>query len=293
VADLSVVPIPDRTLFTLKGANAAYVQATRGCDNVCRFCYLQYVNWGPYRARPVDAVLAELDTIPQDVILFVDDNMFVDREWGLELFTRMKGKGKHWWAQAPTTLAHDDELLQAAADSGCFSLSYGFQSINASSLQADRILQNRIDSYRMVVEKSQRLGILVDGTFIFGFDSDDAGVFPATETMIKAMGLDTYTFYQLTVYPGTPYYDRLAAEGRVISSDLGRFDWDHAVIQPQRMSAQELEDGVRRLYARLDRHYRRRFAGRALGHANLLFKSVGLARFLLSSGYPRGYDIRY
>ena len=144
-----------------------------------------------------------------------------------------------------------------------------------------------------MVEKSQKLAILVDGTFIFGFDSDDREVFPATEKMIREMNLDTYTFYLLTVYPGTPYYDKLKAEGRIITGDKRKFDWDHPVIEPQRMSSQELEKGVRWLYSELDHHYRRHFLSKAYQNVGMLFKSVNLAKFLLSSGYPRPYNISY
>jgi radical SAM superfamily enzyme YgiQ (UPF0313 family) len=291
--DMSKIPIPDRSLFTLPGANAAFIQATRGCNNVCRFCYLQYVKWGGYRARPVAKIITELQSIPQEIVLFVDDNMFIDRIWGLELFAAMNELGKHWWAQAPTTLAADLELLQAAADSGCFSLSFGFQTVNASALQRDRILQNRIDKYQAVVQAAHDVGILVDGTFIFGFDSDDSQIFADTVTMIKEMDLDTYTFYMLTVYPGTPYYEEYRRAERLASHNLNDYDWDHASIHPARMTATELEEGVRWAYRELDRHYRRRFLGKALRNAHLLPRSVKLARFLLSSGYPRPYYNNY
>jgi len=293
ISDLSRVPLPERSLFNIPNMNAAYLQATRGCNNVCRFCYLQYVGWGNYRARPIHSVIDELKRIPQDIVLFVDDNMFIDRDWGLALFREMRGLGKHWWAQAPTTLADDPELLTAAAKAGCFSLSFGFQTINASSLQGDRIIQNRIDNYRTVVRRAHEAGIFVDGTFIFGFDSDDSHIFTDTVKMIKEMGLDTFIFYMFTVYPGTPYYEKYRREGRIATTDFSQYDWDHATIIPAKMSKGELEDGVRWAYGELDRHYQKHFVSIAWKNAHILFKSPALAKFLLSSGYPRPYDNNY
>lgn len=293
VPDLSVVPIPDRHLICLPGADAAYVQATRGCDNICKFCYLRYVPWCPYRKRPVDDVIRELRGIEEKVILFVDDNMFVDREYCLELFGRMRHLGKFWWAQAPTTIARDAELLEAAADSGCFSLSYGFQTVNERSLEGDLILQNRIRDYSEIVELTQKAGILVDGTFIFGFRGDGPGIFGSTVKMVMEMNLDTYTFYMLTPYPGTPYYEDYLREGRLTTTDHGKFDWDHAVIEPGGMTSIELDEGVRWAYGTLDRYYRATFWRKALTNYRFLFKSFSLVRFLLSSGIPRRYRNDY
>lgn len=293
VSDLSMVPIPDRHLICLPGAAAAYVQATRGCDNICKFCYLRYVPWSPYRKRPVDDVIRELREIEEKVILFVDDNMFVDRDYCIELFSRMKLLGKFWWAQAPTTLARDPELLSAAAESGCFSLSYGFQTVNERSLEGDLILQNRIRDYREITALTQKVGILVDGTFIFGFRGDGPGIFGSTVRMVMEMNLDTYTFYMLTPYPGTPYYDEYSKEGRLATRDHGKFDWDHAVIEPGGMTSLELDAGVRWAYETLDRYYRATFWKRALSNYRFLFKSLKLVGFLLSSGIPGKYHNDY
>lgn len=283
------IPVPDRSLFSLKGANAAFVQATRGCNNICSFCYLRDVPWGNFRPRSVESVLEEVQGIDQDIILFVDDNMFVDRDYCVKLFRALRRCGKHWWAQAPTTLAYDKELLELVADSGCFSLSYGFQTISQASLEKDQIIQNRIENYRNIVRTTQQVGILVDGTFIFGFDGDTQNIFPNTVKMVKYMDLDTYTFYMLTVYPGTPYYSRFRSDGRVISADYGKFDWDHVIIKPKNMSPETLDAGVKWAYEQLDKYYRRHFLRKVIRNAGFAFRSWNLAKFLLSSGVPRRY----
>ena len=114
-----------------------------------------------------------------------------------------------------------------------------------------------------------------------------------TVDMIKELDLDTYTFYMLTVYPGTPYFEKYKKEGRVLTNDYGKFDWDHVVIKPKNMTERELEEGVRWAYRELDRYYRPRFIKRSLKYGHFLFKSLELAKFLLTSGYPRRYKIDY
>jgi radical SAM superfamily enzyme YgiQ (UPF0313 family) len=293
VPDASLIPAPDRSLFARTGGNAAFVQATRGCGNSCRFCYLDSVSWGAFRVRPVQHVVNELAGMSQPIILFVDDNMFTERAYCLELFAAMKWLGKSWWAQAPTTLAEDGQLLQAAADSGCFSLSYGFQTVNSAAIESDRITHNRIADYVGVVRRTQQLGILVDGTFIFGFDGDQPSVFDETVEMILRMGLDTYTLYFLTAYPGTPYFRQMESEGRLLTTDRARMDWDHPAVRPLNMTAEQLEQGVARAYATLDRSLWRRCPAMMLRSIRLMLRSPALARFLVSAGRPVRYQVGY
>lgn len=288
-----IIPAVDRSLFNMPRGNTAFMQATRGCGNACRFCYLGSVGWGPFRARPVRQVVDELASMRERIILFVDDNMFTDRDHALALFGAMRRLGKHWWAQAPTTLAADAELLQSAADSGCFSLSYGFQTIKRSSIACDHITHNRVEDYIQTVRESQRRGILVDGTFIFGFDGDDESVFDETAEMILRMNLDTYTLYYRTVYPGTPAFEQQRLKGSLLTNDYAKYDWDHPVVRPLNMTADQLERGLTRVYETLDRAYRRRFARTLLNGARILFRSPTLAGFLLSAGLPRPYVVDY
>ena len=89
-------------------------------------------------------------------------------------------------------------------------------------------------------------GILVQGFFIFGFDNEDQRIFKTAETHIKQMGLEDALLYILTPYPGTPIYDQLKGEGRLLLEEREKYGWANAVFQPARMTAQELEQGVQR-----------------------------------------------
>ena len=111
--------------------------------------------------------------------------------------------------------------------------------------------------------------------------------------MILRMNLDTYTIYYRTVYPGTPAFEQLRLKGRLLAMDYAKYDWDHPVVQPLNMTAEQLERGLTRVYTTLDHAYRGRFARTMLGGARLLLRSPALAGFLLSAGLPRRYVVRY
>lgn len=293
IEDMSLVPIPGRNFFKNPNQPAAYFQATRGCGGTCDFCYLNYTGWNSHRKRNVADVIGELKLIPQRFILIVDDNLFVDRDYAIQLLREMAPIKKYWWAQAPTTICFDEELLQAAYNAGCFALSIGFQTINKSSLDLAKITQNRIEKYRQAVQNVHSHKILIDGTFIFGFDSDPPTIFANTVQAVRNMKLDAHTFYMLTPYPGTPYYQRLKDEGRIVDHNLAHYDWDHAVIQPRLMTADQLNEGVAWAYDTLSTSPIRWLIKHLARNSWLPFRSLSLAWFLLKQNFPQRYSVDY
>jgi radical SAM superfamily enzyme YgiQ (UPF0313 family) len=278
-------PAPRRDLFRNDSRTVAWCQMSRGCANACRFCYLQYLPHAGMRLRSPDAVVDELRGLPQPIILFVDDNVFCAPDYAREVLGAIAPLGKRWWIQAPTTIHEDASLIPLMARSGCYAVSIGFQTASRLTIESERILQNNVDRYGALVGELHRNGILVDGTFMFGFDSDDPGTFAATGDLIERLGLDTYTFYFLTPYPGTEYFDRFEREGRILHRDWSRYDWDHVVVRPLRMSVEELREGVRRLNVRLDRGYFLKTALRRLPIYLRSRASPGLWRLLLATSW--------
>ena len=279
------LPAPRRDLFRRDSRRLAWCQMSRGCANACRFCYLQYMPDAGMRLRPPGEVVDELRGLRQSIILFVDDNVFCASDYAREILRAITPLGKRWWIQAPTTIHEDPELIPLMARSGCYAVSIGFQTASDLTIRNERIVQNQVLQYGGLVRELHRHGILVDGTFMFGFDSDDRGTFEATGELIASLGLDTYTFYFLTPYPGTEYFALFERQGRILHRDWSRYDWDHVVVRPGQMSAEELREGVRRLTARLDRGY---FLKTMLRHLPIHIRgwtSPGLWRLLASTSW--------
>jgi len=293
LTDMSQIPIPRRDLYSRSNAQAVYVQFSRGCGWTCEFCYLQYVKWEQHRMRPIEQIVDEVKDIPQPYLLIVDDNLFIDRAYALQVFEALTPLRKYWWAQAPTTIGDDDELLAAAYRSGCFALSIGFQTVNNSSLQLAQVAQNRIEYYAKLVQNLHKHKLLVDGTFIFGFDTDTPAIFKDTVDSIRALQLDAHTFYMVTPYPETPFYRRLEADGRIVDKNWAHYDWDHAVIEPKGMSAQQLTDGVKWAYDTMDAGQWRWVAQQLQHNAWVLRRSPKLAAFLLRQNLPQRYAVDY
>jgi len=280
--DLAKVPFPARELLG-ETSWFACIQATRGCTNRCRYCYLPSVPWGEFRKRPLDKVLEELERIKQPVVFFVDDNLFADREYALALFRAMRPMRKTWAIQMPTNVARDDELVDAMAESGCFNVQVGFQTVNPRSLDWAEVRQNRVDAYADVVRRMHQRRILVTAFFMFGFDHDDARIFRETVSVAKEIDLDDAHLYVLTPYPGTELYKKFREEGRLIEGkSRSAFGWSEATFRPALMSPETLERGVEWANRELYRHFRREAVRKLLARVGFLVTHPALARVMIS-----------
>jgi radical SAM superfamily enzyme YgiQ (UPF0313 family) len=251
------VPIPRRDLLR-QNSLVGMIQATRGCNHACKFCYLPSVPWHQHRHRSPAKVYEEIKGMKQNVVFFVDDNLFVDEEYAIALCEKIAPLKRAWSVQAPTTITKNPRLLKAMQKSGCFFVQVGFQTVHPASLERAGVVQNRVEHYQEIVRSFHEHGILVQGFFIFGFDNEDQRIFKTAETHIKQMGLEDALLYILTPYPGTPIYDQLKGEGRLLLEDRDKYGWANAVFQPAKMTAQELEQGVQQTYENLFYFFKRR-----------------------------------
>ena len=284
IVDMNDVPFPKRELLNEKSW-VACVQATRGCPNICKYCYLPSVPWSAYRKRDINLVYEEIKNIKQKTIFFVDDNLFADQSYAMELFDRIAPLKKDWSIQAPTTIADNEVLLKKMADAGCFNVQIGFQTVNPKSLEWADIRQNSIEKYKGIIAKLHRHKILVTGFFMFGFDTDDKDIFSRTVEVIKEIDIDDVHMYILTLYPGTKLFEQFKAEGRLLESkDRTHYGWSNAMFVPKNMTPAELEEGVRGSYEALSGYFKRRLPGKLFERTVWLLSRPHLLRNLVTGG---------
>jgi DNA-binding NarL/FixJ family response regulator len=139
-------------------------------------------------------------------------------------------------------------VLEAAVAAGLRSLFVGFETVNAGNLSQQRKYQNIGRDYDAAVRRLHDLGVMVNGSFVFGMDHDGPDVFDRTVEWAIAQGVETATFHILTPYPGTALYERMAADGRILHRDWDRYDTRHVVFRPARLDGASLEAGYWRAY---------------------------------------------
>jgi radical SAM superfamily enzyme YgiQ (UPF0313 family) len=243
---LDGLPTPRRDLFVKsRYAFSNTISATRGCPYSCSYCSVTSFFGHTYRLRPVEEVVAEVDTLRDAKYLaFVDDNIAANPRYAKDLFRALIPYRKRWVAEASIGIAKDEELLRLAAASGCISVLIGFESVSPTALASVGKRVNVPEEYEPAIKRIQSYGIAVHGFFIFGLDGDDEGVFERTVRYCQEMRLETASFSALVPFPGTSIYQSLEREGRILTKDWARYDGS-IVFEPKGMSADTLERGTR------------------------------------------------
>jgi radical SAM superfamily enzyme YgiQ (UPF0313 family) len=223
--------------------NSTFVQTSRGCHQGCTFCAEPLMNGLRFRYRPVDEVMAEIDSCGSRTISINDADFFGTAERPKEVMRALRGRGVRWQAGVTSKLAQDDRMLELAAESGCTMLSIGFESISRQTLMSVHKHVNRPETFAALVEKVHSYGIMVFGLFMFGFDGDDPSVFQETARFNIDAGYDACAFSVLTPYPGTLTWYEMKKANRIVSFDWEKYDQSNVVYRPARMSGDELRLG--------------------------------------------------
>ncbi len=248
---LGALPMARKDLFHRQDHTNGVLFATRGCQSRCEFCTIAVMYPHRLRKRPIAEVVAEYASFKGKVIIFWDDNLAGDMRYAKELFHAIAPYGKWWSSQASVQAGQDDEFLAAAAQSGCKQLFLGLESISQPSLVDVKKKFNRVSEYSRVIDRIHAHGIAVQAGIVFGFDGDTPEIFETTLDFLEAAGVENVTFNILTPFPGTPLFQRLEAEGRILTRDWRKYNSRaHVVFQPKRMSAAELLAGFRYANAR-------------------------------------------
>ncbi len=223
---------------------------SRGCPYGCDFCYKQAFFRGgrSFYTQPVDAALAEIQRLTGRHLYFLDDHLFGDARFALDLFDGMMGMGRLWQAAGTVQSILRPKLLERAAAAGLRSLFVGFETLSSDNLRAQHKRHNLTQEYGRAICKLHDLGVMVNASFVFGMDDDDDSVFDRTVEWALGHGVETATFHILTPYPGTALHSRLQREGRITVSDCDLYDTRHAVFLPAKMSPEALERGYWRAY---------------------------------------------
>jgi radical SAM superfamily enzyme YgiQ (UPF0313 family) len=226
------------------------IVVSRGCPHVCDFCYKEAFFQGgtSFYTQTVDAALAEIDRLPGRHLYFLDDHLFGAPRFASALFDGMRGMGRLWQAAGTVNSVLAPGLLERAVDCGLRSLFVGFETLDPANLREQRKYQNLRRNYADAIDRLHGLGVMINGSFVFGMDGDDESVFDRTVEWAVDHGIETATFHILTPYPGTALHQRMLAQGRITTDEWDLYDTRHAVFRPARMSAQALEAGYRRAY---------------------------------------------
>jgi len=224
---------------------------SRGCPHPCEYCAVQTYYKRSFRTRPVDEVIEDLRSIKSlgaNRILFLDDNPIAHPDAAKELFRAMIPLKLKWASQSTINIARDPELLDLAARSGCVSLSIGLESINEDSLESIKKGFNLPKRFNRDLAAIRGKGIQVIALLMVGLDGDTLDTFGRSLQFLIDNKISFLKLFTPCPYPGTKYYDDMAAAGRITVQDWARYDYGSPLIKPANMTAEQMMAGFKYVY---------------------------------------------
>lgn len=224
------------------GAHLDVIQAGRGCPLGCEFCMVTQMYGKKFRTRPVEHIVEEIKRFKSKRLFFVDDNIFLSKSYAYELCEALIPLNVRWAGQGSLELiCRDDELLRLAARSGCVSLFVGIESVEQETLNAHHKQFNKVQNFRENLRKMNRAGILVVGSFIFGFEQDTPESFDKVLDFAIENNIYMVNCGILTPFPGSVTYDKAVQQEKIVDFRWAQYTGTNLVWQHPAMSKVELE----------------------------------------------------
>ena len=221
------------------------VQTTRGCPHRCDFCTVRSVYGASYRHRPIEQVVEDIRRIRKTsrYVFFVDDNLAADENYAAQLFEALIPLRISWSAQLNLGFADNKELLKLAARSGFQMAVCGVENVTPENLAAvSKQRVNRPERYREWITNFRKAGVIVLAGMILGFDTDTEKTIADNLHFMRTEKIPMISLYLLTPFPGTPLFERLKNEGRLLTTDWSRYDSYTCVFAPKNLSPEKLTD---------------------------------------------------
>lgn len=242
--NLANAPAPRLDLLAHHRRPRFTLQTARGCPLACEFCAASRV-LGPFREKPASLIAHELNHIkardPHATIELADDNTFAGRRDHASLLDTLAASGLNWFTECDWRIGDRPELVERLAAAGCVQMLIGIEStrptyrgMGAKAAPLSRMMD--------AVGRIQDAGVAVLGCFVVGADSDTVDSIAELAGWLSTAPLADVQLTLLTPFPGSPAYDTLRAQGRLLPdrswNDYTLFDTTFA---PRNMTASELE----------------------------------------------------
>ena len=296
----NLVPGPAQPLLKRLGGgwgqfHVVPLETGRGCPYGCEFCTVTGFFGDSIRFRTNESVVAELLRLKerarrergQVAVFFIDDNLAINVKRVKSLLRDIIAAGAQlpWVAQISANLLRDEELVDLIAASGGKWVFIGMESIDPQNMADVNKNFSKPGEYGAVLERLARRNIFAITSFIFGMDNDTPGVAERTVREIETWPPGLPVFGQLTPFPATPLYERLAKAGRLDRPkhwlEFAPFVMAHA---PLRMTIEEARAETRRAWEASYSPGRNAAAVAALGGHDLQYRISMLVSRLFFRG---------
>ncbi len=239
--------IPNRKIFGARDYfKLSCVETGRGCPMKCGFCSITAATKATYNSRAIDSVIADIASLKNKNVFFVEDNFVGDMRHIKLLLKEITAMKIRWVGQGTLTMARDTELLELMHDSGCMGVLIGFESLNPETLHLmNKDFNAKMGPYQVLIKRMHSYGIALYGTFVFGYDSETLQNIDYTAKKAIDYGLFMAAFNHLMPFPGTPLYHQFVRERRMKDDKWWldpKFRFGDVPFNPKQMTSVQLHE---------------------------------------------------
>lgn len=211
-----------------------------GCPHDCEWC----TDWNStYRKRNVDDVVEDVRHITAKFFVFADPNFGVNRKFTSPLLVKMIPLKKKYLMETSLAWLLDDDFLRLLKESGCIGVEVGLESLTANyNKNAMKKVDSRLEEAILRIEKIKKYIQLIQVNIVLGLDEDTPETFRLVAELYRRSKIDTLALHIVTPFPGTPFFDRMRAEGRIADTDWSNFNCETLTIRLKNMEVSRFHD---------------------------------------------------
>ncbi|MGA2465915.1 MAG: radical SAM protein [Thermodesulfobacteriota bacterium] len=162
--------------------------------------------------------------------------------WTMQLIAAIKPLKVCWYGQVSARFILDDELFDAAVRSGLEAVFVGIESIELEARKGMRKSLPSLELYEKAIKRCRSAGVIFHASLVFGLDEETPSVFERTLEFLLRNSVPPISPCILTPYPGTPLFERLMRERRILHTNWSYYDHTTVCYQPKNMEPEELAE---------------------------------------------------
>ncbi|MHA1993298.1 MAG: B12-binding domain-containing radical SAM protein [Candidatus Hodarchaeales archaeon] len=293
IQDLDSLPLPARHLLPMdrykifgSAFPATSIITSRGCPFSCDFCSVSAFYGAKWRPRSPEKIAEEVRFLREEMDIkataFVDDLFFISNRRVKRLSLALSKIKDIYWGATTRADKGDLELLTLMRKAGCRLVFVGVESGNQVILDQihKKTTLNQIEQYFDNIKKSRMDSL---ASVSFGFPGETKETIESTvDWIINRLDPSLALFTLATPYPGTEFYEKMLAEGRIKEQDYSKYNLFYPITELSGLTRDEMKTLTKLAYKRFYMRPRKIWQN-TVRELRYSMESYGFGQFLYNS----------